>query len=350
MFQQILEGLSNAGGQNAMAVPAGYEDPVAKMNALEKLGLGLGGIDAVNSYRKSGMDLQDRQIEMKRLEALKELGARMQRGEITREQAQIEYGNISGDYSGVFGVGARPPAALQEWQAFSSMTPEEKREYLQMKRSNQMFDRGDAQVVLDAQGNPIVTYEKQLAPGDRPQTKYDQTAATEQAKVDVEKQAASGKVSDQAELMLKTIDDILEDEAGLEASTGGFLGLQGRAASITGGMTAEQRRFQPKIDQLKGQTFLNAYERLKGGGVITEIEGQKAESALARLSQAQDPADFRKALQDLKEVVMVGLERSKAPTFETDNATRVNWDNVNTDNTGGTGGSGRRTIKFGDLN
>lgn len=346
MIQDILQ---NMGNEAPVAVPAGYEDPVAKMNFLEKLGLGMGGIDAVNSYRQSAMKVQDRQMEQQRLDALKKLGERMQRGEINRDQAQLEYGNITGDFSGVFGVGARAPAALQEWEAFSQMSPEDQRRYLQMKRSNQMFDRGDAQVVLDAQGNPINVYEKQLKPGERPQTRYDQTAAAEQAKIDTEKQASTGKVTDQANLMLKTIDDILNDKEGLEASTGGFLGLQGRAASITGGMTAEQRRFQPKIDQLKGQTFLNAYERLKGGGVITEIEGQKAESALARLNQAQDPDDFRKALSDLRDVVMVGLDRAKSPSFENDAGgyTQVNWDNVK--NKGGGSASGRKTIKFGDL-
>ena len=120
MFQEILQ---NMGNEAPVAVPAGYEDPVQKMNFLEKLGLGLGGIEAVNSYRNSAMKVQDRQLEAQRLEALKEIGARMQRGELTREQAQLEYGNITGDFSGVFGVGARPPAALQEWAEFSQMSP-----------------------------------------------------------------------------------------------------------------------------------------------------------------------------------------------------------------------------------
>ena len=118
----------------------------------------------------------------------------------------------------------------------------------------------------------------------------------------------------------------------MEASTGGFLGAKGRASSATGGLSEAQRRFQPKIDQLKGQTFLDAYERLKGGGVITEIEGEKAESALARLNQAQDPKDFRKALSDVKEVVNIGLSRAKKEAGGSAKAS-----------------TGVKTIKFGDL-
>ena len=115
MFEQILEGLANSGGQEAVATPTGLEDPMAKLSALEKLGIGLGGIDAVNNYRRQGLDIQKQQMEGRKLEALKALGDRMRTGELDREGAALEYANITGDYSNVFGVGARPPAALQEW-------------------------------------------------------------------------------------------------------------------------------------------------------------------------------------------------------------------------------------------
>lgn len=352
----ILDILQNMDGGNAMqrapVIPTGYEDPVAGMNFLEKLGLGLGGIDAVNSYRRQGLQMQDLQRKAQQDEALRGLAQRMQTGEITRDQALTDYAGITGDYSGIFGVGARAPAALQIYDRVKDMSPEERDLFFRTQRGQKTINLGDRQVVLDPQGGVRETYENQLKPGERPQTRYEQTAATEQAKIDVDRGSNIGKLEDQANLMLKTIDDILADETGLEASTGGFLGLQGRAASVTGGMNADQRRFQPKIDQLKGQTFLNAYERLKGGGVITEVEGAKAESALARLNQAQDPEDFRKALADLREVVNTGLARAKSETFEDDaaRATRINWDKVNVNGGGDTGNTGgRRTIKFGDL-
>lgn len=242
--------------------------------------------------------------------ALKELAEQMQTGQVDPEDAALKYAGITGDYSALFGAGSKAPSSIQEWNTFNNMPEEDQRRYLQMKRSNQMFDRGGSQVVLDPTGQQVVEIDKTLAPEQLPQTKYDQTASVAQAKIDTDNLASSGKLEDQATLMLKTIDSILEDEEGLEASTGGFLGMKGRASSATGGLSEAQRRFQPKIDQLKGQTFLNAYERLKGGGVITEIEGEKAEAALARLNQAQDPEDYREALADIRDVVSVGLKRS----------------------------------------
>lgn len=56
--------------------------------------------------------------------------------------------------------------------------------------------------------------------------------------------------------------------------------------------------FNARMAQLKGQTFLQAYNTLKGGGQITEVEGAKAESAIARLSKAQTKDEFYSALKD----------------------------------------------------
>lgn len=70
--------------------------------------------------------------------------------------------------------------------------------------------------------------------------------------------------------------------------------------------------FQVVLDQLGGQAFLQAFETLKGGGQITEVEGKKATDAMARLNRKQSDAEFKRSLQDLREVVGAGLQRAKA--------------------------------------
>ena len=67
-----------------------------------------------------------------------------------------------------------------------------------------------------------------------------------------------------------------------------------------------------RIAQVQGNAFLQAFESLKGGGAITEIEGQKAEQAIARLSTAQSDEGFLKALQDFREAIAPGIERARA--------------------------------------
>lgn len=78
---------------------------------------------------------------------------------------------------------------------------------------------------------------------------------------------------------------------------------------IGGGQTGAD--LGAKIEQLQGQVFLEAFESLKGGGAITEIEGQKAERAKARLNRAQSPEAYRVALNELREVIELGMERAR---------------------------------------
>jgi hypothetical protein len=68
---------------------------------------------------------------------------------------------------------------------------------------------------------------------------------------------------------------------------------------------------QARLNQVKGQAFLDAYEMLKGGGAITEIEGAKATAAKARLDAAQSPQEARIALQDFSNAVRTGMQKLK---------------------------------------
>lgn len=67
--------------------------------------------------------------------------------------------------------------------------------------------------------------------------------------------------------------------------------------------------FQVLLDQIGGAAFLQGFESLKGGGAITEIEGKKAEQAIARLNRAQSDAEFKKSLEELRSVVAAGQAR-----------------------------------------
>ena len=116
----------------------------------------------------------------------------------------------------------------------------------------------------------------------------------------------------QADAAMSIIDSIVDDP-GLSGITGM---IQGRIPPTTQAGTD----LNVKIEQLKGKTFLEAFQSLKGGGTITEIEGQKAEAAIARLDRAQSTEAYRSALTDLKEVLQKGVARAKAKAGMSDAA------------------------------
>jgi len=67
-----------------------------------------------------------------------------------------------------------------------------------------------------------------------------------------------------------------------------------------------------RTDAQASKQFLEAFESLKGGGHITEIEGQKATDAMSRLGQTgQKESEYRIAAQELKDVLLKGVERAR---------------------------------------
>jgi hypothetical protein len=74
--------------------------------------------------------------------------------------------------------------------------------------------------------------------------------------------------------------------------------------------------FGALYNQIKGKGFLEAFESLKGGGQITQVEGDKATQALLRMDKAQNEAEFVTAAREFQDNVRRGMEnaRRKAAT------------------------------------
>jgi hypothetical protein len=94
--------------------------------------------------------------------------------------------------------------------------------------------------------------------------------------------------------------------------------------NITGWMSlvpvtpgGERARAEALLDQVQGRQFLIAYEQLKGGGAITQIEGTKGEQAIAALGKAQKQEDVVKALGDLRGVVVRAVQSKEQAATQT---------------------------------
>lgn len=71
----------------------------------------------------------------------------------------------------------------------------------------------------------------------------------------------------------------------------------------------DAKDFNIMFDQLKGKQFLEAYNTLKGGGQITEIEGKKATDALSRMNKASSEQAFIQAAKDFKQSIIDGYAK-----------------------------------------
>ena len=135
--------------------------------------------------------------------------------------------------------------------------------------------------------------------------KQQQEIAAEGQKAEAKKRAEARvdlpKAEATAAQTLQTIDDLMS-HPGRTWATGSIVG---RLPALPG----DAYDFKAKLEMAKGQVFLRAYETLKGGGQITQIEGEKAERAMATLDRAQSEEAFLKGLKDLRDAVEAGQRK-----------------------------------------
>ena len=99
----------------------------------------------------------------------------------------------------------------------------------------------------------------------------------------------------------------LESHPGFESTVGwtfkpGFRFIEG----------SDEAGFMKLLEQVQGGAFLDAYQLLKGGGAITEIEGVKATQAKNRMSKATNEAEFKKAGKDFVSALETGIKKLEA--------------------------------------
>ncbi len=121
-----------------------------------------------------------------------------------------------------------------------------------------------------------------------------------------EAQVSLGSTLQKADQSISLIDTMLE-HPGLSTATG-LSGTVDPRNYIAG---TDATNFNVMRKQLEGKAFLEAFESLKGGGQITEIEGQKATEAIARLSTTQSEKAYREALTELRGILQQGKVRAQ---------------------------------------
>lgn len=113
------------------------------------------------------------------------------------------------------------------------------------------------------------------------------------------------RVIQNAETALRLSDELLTHPGFKQAvGTSSLLGIQ----KIPG---TSARDFMNRLDQVKGGAFLEAFNSLKGGGQITEVEGKKATDAIARMDNSTSEEEFRQAVKDYQAVIRNGVNRAK---------------------------------------
>jgi hypothetical protein len=130
-------------------------------------------------------------------------------------------------------------------------------------------------------------------------------------------------VEEQSKFMLRHIDEMIGSKDGKIKPHAGFQDFVGAtwkpgARFIEGSDAAS---FQARHEQVKGEAFKEAFQSLKGGGQISNVEGEAATKALNRMDKAQSEKEYKAAARDFqKEIrVLVKLAKKRAKASKVNN-------------------------------
>lgn len=157
-------------------------------------------------------------------------------------------------------------------------------------------------------GTPASVIAKDLPPEQTPQVKGAQAEASAAGQVrgksGAEAEVGLDQALAEAQNAISVIDQMVS-HPGLDYA----VGASSMLPIIPGTPAAD---FDALARQLEGKAFLQAFETLKGGGQITQIEGEKATAAMARLSRAQTEAEYKASLRELKNIWQAGMSRGRS--------------------------------------
>jgi hypothetical protein len=130
------------------------------------------------------------------------------------------------------------------------------------------------------------------------------TAATEARQVAIRKLPDAIAQSRDA---LNLIDRMVGTPDGKTKPHEGFKGAVGAGMGLRFVPGTSESDFQAMYDQISGGAFLQAFNTLKGGGAITEKEGEKATAAITRMKLSTSEKAFMEAAREFQTVLRRGV-------------------------------------------
>lgn len=170
----------------------------------------------------------------------------------------------------------------------------------------QKVDVGTGTALVDKNGNLIRVIEKDISGAEAQKVagKYTQ-----------EQINAAPQNYENSKNQLSVVNKLL-DHKGFDSLFGA---IQGRLPSVR----QDTLDAESILNQIKGTAFLAAFSSLKGGGQISNVEGMKAEQAIARLQTTQSEKAAREALNELASILRSGMAKAQAMAPEKIGATQT---------------------------
>ena len=191
-------------------------------------------------------------------------------------------------------------AQMKNYNFRESLEPEKQEIFDRISKTDgiSIINTGTGSQIVDKQtGAPIREVQKDIV-GQKQQESIGKKLG--------ESQFDLPKVVAKSDEMVRVIDDLIK-HPGRKTATG-FSSVIDPRNYVPG---TDAYNFAALHNQIAGQAFLQAFESIKGGGQITEVEGKKATQAITRIKQGLSDAEYVKELNTLRQIVLKGRERAE---------------------------------------
>lgn len=194
----------------------------------------------------------------------------------------------------------KAPSSVLEFQFLKDLKdPQDIADFWGIKRAPMVKDIGGIPTQVGPQGIiPLSTLSREAQARGIKKATETQAAGAAQAGLDL------AAAETQIPLLEKQVKELLA-HPGRKWGTG----MLGMVPAIP---NTPQGDFVNRFNNLKSKSFLAAFETLKGGGQITEIEGAKATEAMNRMNRATTDQEFEAAAADFIESYKAGVAKLKA--------------------------------------
>jgi hypothetical protein len=158
--------------------------------------------------------------------------------------------------------------------------------------------------VLNKDGNTVLMQGREAV----------QTGATPATPATEARAATLRKLPDviaQSRDALNLIDKMIGTDDGKVKPHKGFKGAVGVGMGLRFIPGTSEKDFQAMHEQITGGAFLEAFKTLKGGGQITEKEGEKATAAITRMNLALSEKEYIDAAREFQEIVRRGIRTAE---------------------------------------
>ena len=218
--------------------------------------------------------------------------SQLRNGNVQGLQTDVSAILAAGQAYNMLGTGNGAPSNVQEWQYYNNLPAGDQAKYIEMKRSNQLINTGDATKVVGAGGNVVKTFNTNLKPEDQPKNAEAKAEASARgATVGKADGEAATKLADMQSQMPRLMQVTAELSALGKTAT--YTGAGVAANSVTRQLGADVRQgavdrtaYISKIDNeilpLLRQTF---------GAAFTEKEGERLKATLGDADKSPPERD-----------------------------------------------------------